>query len=164
MATNLRLRDVRQTDIEVFFAHQLDAKANYMAAFTAKDPADKVAFEAKWEMILSTDSIAKQTILFHDEVAGHIVKYQSDVLAGPEITYWIGRQYWGNGIASWAAAEFLKLVKDRPIYARAVADNRASIRVLEKCGFTVIANETGYANGRGESVDEVVMMKSDHED
>ncbi|HEX5689187.1 MAG TPA: GNAT family N-acetyltransferase [Roseiflexaceae bacterium] len=52
-----------------------------------------------------------------------------------EIGYWLGRQFWGQGIATQAVAAFLEIVTTRPLYAYAVAHNVASRRVLEKCGF-----------------------------
>lgn len=50
-------------------------------------------------------------------------------------SYWIGKQYWGKGIATEALLNFLPKLKVRPLYARAAKENPASIRVLEKCGF-----------------------------
>ena len=74
-----------------------------------------------------------------------------------EVTYWIGREFWGKGIATKALAVFLSSVKPRPLYARTAKDNIASLRVLEKCGFTIAGYERGFANARGEEVDEVVL-------
>jgi len=156
----IQLREIRHGDIDEFFLHQLDADANYMAAFTAKNPKDRNAFDLKWDMILKTKSIVKRTILYKYQIVGHIIKYDNESL-GPEITYWIAKAFWGKGIASYAVREFLKIVIVRPIYARAVSDNKASIRVLEKCGFSKVMNDKGFANGRGEIVDEVLMMKTD---
>jgi RimJ/RimL family protein N-acetyltransferase len=61
------------------------------------------------------------------------------------------------GIATKALAVFLSAVKARPLYARAAKDNIASLRVLEKCGFTITGYERGFANARGEEVEEVVL-------
>ena len=46
------------------------------------------------------------------------------------------RALWGRGIASEALAEFLHLEQSRPLYAGVAPHNIASIRVLQKCGFT----------------------------
>lgn len=54
-----------------------------------------------------------------------------------EIGYWIGREYWGRGIASKAVATFLQLEFERPLYGRVARWNLASRRVLEKCGFEI---------------------------
>ncbi|MGC5327931.1 GNAT family N-acetyltransferase [Brevibacillus sp. SYSU BS000544] len=44
-----------------------------------------------------------------------------------------------------------------PLYARAVKDNMASIRVLQKCGFKITGTNKGFANARGEEVEEVIL-------
>lgn len=59
-----------------------------------------------------------------------------------EVGYWIGSAYWGNGIATAALAAFLQQVQMRPLYAHVAKHNRGSLRVLEKCGFTIIGEET----------------------
>jgi RimJ/RimL family protein N-acetyltransferase len=75
-----------------------------------------------------------------------------------EVTYWIGRQDWGKGIATRALHEFLaRIERARPLYARAASDNVASIRVLEKCGFTRVGDARAFAHGRNEEIDEVIL-------
>lgn len=89
------------------------------------------------------------------EIVGHTAVF------GPpgerEVTYWIGREYWGCGAASSALRELLSTVTDRPLHARAAADNIASVRVLEKCGFVVTGHDRGFANARGTEIDEVLL-------
>jgi RimJ/RimL family protein N-acetyltransferase len=36
-------------------------------------------------------------------------------------------------------------------------DNIVSIRVLEKCGFVVSGHDRGFANVRGEEIDELIL-------
>ena len=74
-----------------------------------------------------------------------------------EVTYWIGREDWGRGIATRALQEFLQLEATRPLYAPAASDNAASIRVLTKCGFLIVGEGRGFAHGRNEETDEVVL-------
>jgi RimJ/RimL family protein N-acetyltransferase len=50
-----------------------------------------------------------------------------------EVTYWLGRDFWGRGLATQALNRMLHLVVDRPILARAATDNIGSLRVLQKC-------------------------------
>jgi len=54
------------------------------------------------------------------------------------VGYWIGRKFWGRGLATEALAEVVGIVDARPLYAEVVNTNVASIRVLEKCGFTQV--------------------------
>ena len=51
----------------------------------------------------------------------------------------------------------LHLVLDRPIFARAAADNIGSMRVLEKCGFRIIGKNKDFANGRGQETEEYIL-------
>jgi RimJ/RimL family protein N-acetyltransferase len=76
----------------------------------------------------------------------------------PEVTYWLGREFWGPGIATAALRKLLEIVAERPLVARAAADNAASIRVLEKCGFVFSGRARGFANARGEEVEEVILV------
>lgn len=71
---------------------------------------------------------------------------------------WIGKEYWGKGIATRALAELLDHVKVRPRYARAAKDNIASIRALEKCGFAITGEGKGFSNARGVEVEEFILQ------
>jgi RimJ/RimL family protein N-acetyltransferase len=107
MTSDVLLRDVTEADLPIFFEQQLDPAANQMAAFTAKDPADREAFTAKWAKILGDDSLTKRTILFGGRVAGSVSAFVARWSGQLEVTYWLGREYWGRGIATKALAEFL---------------------------------------------------------
>lgn len=65
--------------------------------------------------------------------------------------------HWGKGIATRALAAFLDLETRRPLEARVAQDNRASLRVLEKNGFSVVGTDRFFANARGEEIDEYVL-------
>ncbi len=158
LTTGIILRDVIDDDLQIFFEHQLDPDANFMAAFTAKDPADRNAFTQKWNKILSDEAITIKTILFKDHVAGHIVKHSW--FGKPEISYWIGKEFWGKGITSKALSKFLVNIKIRPLYARVAKDNLASIRVLKKCGFKNYGEDKGFSNARSEEVEEFIFQLS----
>src|SRR5437762_1930051 len=118
MTSDVLLREVTEADLPIFFAQQLDPAANHMAAFTAKDPADRAAFTAKWTKILDDGSITKRTILFGGRVAGSVSAFLAPWSGQLEVTYWVGREYWGRGIATKALTAFLGHLKARPVYAR----------------------------------------------
>ncbi|RED63305.1 RimJ/RimL family protein N-acetyltransferase [Cohnella lupini] len=155
MSSNVILRDVSEDDLPIYFEQQLDKTANYMAAFTAKDPSDKVVFKAHWEKILNDERIIKKTIILNGEVAGQISSFEQ--FGEPEVSYWIGREFWGKGVATRALSQFLNVVNIRPLYARAAKDNIASIRVLEKCGFRICGEDKGFSNARSEEVEEFIL-------
>ena len=156
MTNELHLRDVVNDDLPIFFEQQLNKEANYMAAFTAKDPTNPEAFTAHWHRILANETVIIKTIIFDGQVAGSVSSYEEE--GKPEVTYWLGKEYWGKGIATWALKEFLAHNnKTRPIYARVAKDNLGSRRVLEKCGFTVISESKGFANARGQEIEELLL-------
>jgi RimJ/RimL family protein N-acetyltransferase len=137
--TGVRLRDVTEDDLPTLFDHQRDPVANRMAAFPARD---RVAFMEHWTTnVLGDDSVRKQTILLDEQVVGNILSFEmtGETLVG----YWIGRDHWGKGIASRALTLFLDDVDTRtPLHAHVAKHNVASIRVLEKCGFEIVGEET----------------------
>jgi len=152
---SVRLRDLIPGDLDIFYEQGRDPAAVHMAAFTAADPDDRAAFDAHWARILADPSVTNRTIVFDGVVAGSVGSYIDGDRR--EVTYWLGREYWGRGLATAALQAFLRQETHRPLYARAAADNAASIRVLEKCGFVLIGRDRGYANARGAEIDEVVM-------
>jgi RimJ/RimL family protein N-acetyltransferase len=151
----VKLRDIKEEDLPIFFVQQLDSTANYMAAFTTKDPTDKVEFYNHWRKIIADDTITIKTILFNGITTGYVSNFEQ--FGEPVVSYWIGKEYWGQGIATKALSEFLEYIKIRPLYARAAKDNLASIRVLEKCGFKIISEDKGFSNARGKDVEEFIL-------
>ena len=136
-AGDVRLRDVAEGDLPVFFEHQRDPGANRMAAFP---PRNWDAFIAHWTKILGDENVTKKTILIDGRVAGNVVSFENS--GEREVGYWIGREYWGKGVATKALSEFLVHVEGRrPLYAGVAKHNSASIRVLEKCGFAFTGEE-----------------------
>ncbi|WP_406167370.1 GNAT family N-acetyltransferase [Streptomyces sp. NBC_00996] len=149
------LREVHDSDLPVFFRQMNDPEALRMAAFTPEDPADLTAFADHWSRIRSSSDIVVRAVLVDGDVLGSASVYGSP--GEREVTYWIDRAYWGRGIATAALRALLAQVDERPLYARAAADNTASRRVLEKCGFRVTARTSGYANARGAEIPEIVL-------
>jgi RimJ/RimL family protein N-acetyltransferase len=131
--TNVLVRDVIEQDLPIFFQHQLDPDANRMAAFP---PREWDAFLAHWTTkIMGDETVTAKTILYNGQVAGNIVSWEH--ADQQEVGYWLGKAYWGKGIASQAFAAFLLIVKIRPLFAHVAKHNIASLRVLRKCGFTI---------------------------
>jgi RimJ/RimL family protein N-acetyltransferase len=148
------LRPMEMDDLPIFFAQQLDPESRYMAGFTMPNSTDQDAFLAHWQDILADEVVIKRTILYQGEVAGNIMHF--DQFGNPAIGYWLGRDYWGKGIATAAVQLFIRQITIRPLYARVLKDNLASRRVLEKCGFKVIAEETALSNVRGVEIQELI--------
>ena len=137
MSAAVTLREVRDEDLPVFFVHQSDPESNRMASFPARD---QEAFDAHWAKIRADASIVLRTILVDGTVAGNLVSFEQG--GAREVGYWIGREFWGRGVATRALALFLEIVTTRPLHAVLAPHNVASRRVLEKCGFR-FENEEG---------------------
>jgi len=157
MPPSILLRDVIESDLPIFFEQQLDPDATAMAAFPSRD---RDAFMAHWAKIMADESNILKTILFDGQVAGNIVCWEGS--GKWEVGYWIGKEYWGKGIATKALLLFLGFVKTRPLFAHVAKHNIGSLRVLEKCGFTVIG-EDKYSNSRGEEVEEFILKLTSSE-
>ncbi|WP_396019910.1 GNAT family N-acetyltransferase [Bacillus sp. SD088] len=126
-----------------------------MAAFTSKNSNDWNSFAEHWNKILTNKDIINQTIIVENTVVGYVAYFEQ--FGEPEISYWIGKEHWGKGIATNALREFLKQIRVRPLYARAAKDNVGSLKVLKRCGFTITGEDSGYANARGKEVEEFVL-------
>jgi RimJ/RimL family protein N-acetyltransferase len=145
------LRQVQDGDLPVFWDQLTDHELQHMAAVTRDYHYDRAAFDRHWQRVRSSGAITLRTVLADGEVAGYIAVFG----AAPdrEVTYVIGRSYWGRGIATAAIAEMVELEKSRPLHAVVATDNMGSIRVLEKCGFTVTHSSRGFARARGHEID-----------
>ena len=149
------LREVHDEDLAVLFAQWADPVAARMAAFTGPDHMDRDAFERRWSRLRADESVITRAIVVDGEVAGTIGSWGDPDQR--EVTYWIGCSHWGKGIATEALNAFLTVDPLRPLHARVAYDNVASRRVLEKCGFRVIATERGFAEARSGEIEEFVL-------
>jgi RimJ/RimL family protein N-acetyltransferase len=154
----IALRKTTPEDLEQLFLFQLDPEACYLAAFMPKDHDNKEAYIAKHTPFLSDPTKTTRTILVNGIIAGSVSKF---IMEGDaEITYWIDKQFWGQGIATKALTEFLKIETTRPIYGRVAFDNIGSQKVLEKCGFVKIGTDRGFANARQGEIEEYIFIHS----
>jgi len=132
----IELRNVIESDLPILFEHQRDPEANQMAAFPARD---REAFMAHWTKILANESNIIKTIVANGQVAGTMMSFEMEGKC--EVGYWLGREYWGKGIATQALNEFLNYVDARPLYGYVAKHNIGSRRVLEKSGFEFFGEE-----------------------
>ena len=152
MTGDVVLRDVTAEDLSIFFDHQRDREANEMAAFPARDIE---AFMTHWMKILDDETVTTKTILFEGQVAGNVVSWEQS--GKSKIGYWIGKEYWGKGIATRAVSEFLRLVKARPLHAHVAKRNIGSLRVLEKCGFRISGEDQVPSDAADEWIEEFIL-------
>jgi RimJ/RimL family protein N-acetyltransferase len=74
------------------------------------------------------------------------------------VGYWIAAEHWGRGIATRALSLLLELVATRPLHARVARDNVASIRVLERNGFSLTGYEWSPGDERYIECEEAILM------
>lgn len=153
MVNPVQLRDVTESDLLTFFEQQLDQEATHMAALPSRG---REVFMSHWVRIMADRSTLIKTILFQQEIAGNIVCFGQ--LGEREVGYWLGKEYWGKGIATRALEQFLTYVDTRPLYAHVAKHNVASRRVLEKCGFTIAGEDSFFSPVFNKSIEEYVLM------
>jgi RimJ/RimL family protein N-acetyltransferase len=151
-ASEVRLRDVIDDDLPILYEHQLDPEAAKMAAFPSRE---RDAFMAHWARIRENERSINKTILADGRVAGSIAGFEQ---AGKRLVgYWVGREFWGRGVATRALAAFLEYERTRPLYAYVAKHNIGSLRVLQKCGFVVIDDDSELPNPHGDDVEEFLL-------
>jgi RimJ/RimL family protein N-acetyltransferase len=136
---DVALRPVDDSDLDALFGLMRDPESVQMAAFTAKDPDDREAFDIHMSKVMAAAEVTLRAVLRGGRLVGSISCFVMD--GDTEITYWIDHSVWGQGVASQALALFLEEVPVRPLHARAASDNVGSLRVLKRAGFTIIGTE-----------------------
>ncbi|HEX4181078.1 MAG TPA: GNAT family N-acetyltransferase [Caulobacteraceae bacterium] len=133
-----------------FHRHHADA---FLSRVQALDPAREAVF----------------AIEFEDEGLIGVIGFHPTPIAGgagrsaPEVGYWLGRLYWGRGLATEAAAGALTWAKTawrrRMVVSGHFADNPASGRVLEKAGFLYTGEiQPRHCQARGGRADTRMMV------
>jgi RimJ/RimL family protein N-acetyltransferase len=116
---------------------------------------DRSAFDVHMAMLRSSPDIMLRAVTRDDQLAGSVASFVAE--GQTEVTYWIDRPAWGEGLATRAVALLLDMVSVRPLYAPAATDNAGSLRVLQKSGFKMIRTETSFAPGRNGEIEESIL-------
>jgi len=152
MTDSVQLRDVAESDFLLLFEQQLDPEANRIANVPARD---WEGFQTHRARLVGDETVVKKTILCKGQVAGQILSFKR--FGQREVGYWLGREYWGKGIASRALAAFMHADPERPLFARVAKPNGASRRVLEKCGFVLHGEEFWFPEAGGEPSEDFIL-------
>ncbi len=139
----ITLRPVEPADVDIFYEHQADAVASQMAAFPSRD---RAAHHEHWaKRVLGNPNGVVRTVVVDGAVAGNVLSWVDPDL-GRMLGYWIGREFWGRGVATEAVGAYLIEVGERPIHAFVAAHNIGSQRVLERNGFVRVSHEPELAS------------------
>jgi RimJ/RimL family protein N-acetyltransferase len=130
---DVRLREVRDADVAVFYEYQADPVASVLAAVPSRD---RAAHAAHWARIRADPQVVIRAVVVDGAVAGQVLSFPRDGVR--ELGYWLGREFWGRGVAGTAVAAFLPVVTERPLYAVVAEHNAASRRLLERLGFVAV--------------------------
>ncbi len=121
-----------------------------MAAFTRRDPSDRAAFDAHYARIRNDPTVTLRAIDDDHGLVGTVASFMMD--GARAVAYWIDPARWGEGLASVALSEFLRVDATRPLFARVAEHNIGSAKVLARAGFRQIGVETSYADGLGREI------------
>jgi RimJ/RimL family protein N-acetyltransferase len=149
------LRAIEDADLETLFDQMRDPESVWMAAFTSRDPNDRQAFDAHMSRVRAAPEITQRAVTRDGRLVGSIASFVID--GDTELTYWIDRSEWGQGVASQALALFLDVVTVRPLHARAASDNAGSLRILRRAGFSITGTEISFAPARRADIEETIL-------
>lgn len=153
------LRPTLHADIPRLFEIQLDPAGNDLAG---TKPRDLAAFTARWDDILGTPTsppkptgVTPRVIIADGVLVGSINIFPSNAPDFPEdgavpnyLGYWLAREHWSRGIATRAIALMLEESSIRPLFARVISHNAASLKALTRNGFEVVSRTTRPATDR----------------
>ena len=141
---------LEDADLDQLFEWEREPRAVTMAAFTRADPSDRAAFDQHYERIRNNPDCTLRAIDVDGVSAGMIGSFTME--GDREITYWIDPSRWGEGLASAALDEFVRIEVTRPLFARVAEHNVGSATVLARAGFVQVGSDAGHANGVGREV------------
>lgn len=137
----IMLRDYEQSDAArlVFLANNKKVSKYLVDTF----PYPYTQQDADWWIATGsiTNNAVTKIIQYNGEFVGSVgispqVGWRNHTA---EIGYWLGEAYWGKGIATEAASMMTDYaIADlgyKKLFAAVLAPNKASMRVLEKCGY-----------------------------
>ena len=151
--SRVRLREIAQDDLPRIYEFNLDPDANRLAATL---PRSAEGFQAHWKTVLADSNVVARAIAVGDRLAGSISCFPREGLH--YVGYWVSKDFWGQGIASRALELLLNEVASRPLHAQVATSNRASLRVLEKCGFVVRSVRISPADDRYLECEEALLV------
>ena len=115
------------------------------------------AFKRQWDRIKSDENVYCRSVLLQDKLTGYIAKFEQEGLLS--VSYWFGREFWGQGLARAALSRFLENVAERPLHARVAWCNEPSLKVLAANGFTQVGISSYFSEAIGKEIEEVILLK-----
>lgn len=143
MSQGLRLRAWARSDADRFLELLGDPDLWRFMPEARPEPFDRTVAEALIEVSNASNHHKVRAIEMQGRIVGQVrLKFDDTGQAEDtaEVSYWLGRSYWGQGIGTEAMRSFSAMVfRDHPdlrrLFARVHCDNAASLRLLAKVGF-----------------------------
>lgn len=146
LSTNrLILREIKKSDLDDIFEYKSDPMVTeHLLYYPHKNKADTKGYinntikQYREGKMYDFAVVLKDTQKMIGTVGFTSINLQDN---SAEIGYIFNRAYWGKGLAKEAVTELLdfgfRVLKLDRVFARIMAENSSSIRVVEKCGFTL---------------------------
>lgn len=135
----INLRDFKTSDTESL-VYSLNNE-NVVRYLTTKIPFPYTKADASWWVSTGSKEGIIRAIDVGGELAGVIGVSVGDFQHSrcAEIGYWLAQEFWGNGVATAAVSKMTDHVFSSTeivrLFAPVFHPNKASMRVLEKCGY-----------------------------
>ena len=160
----IKLRAFVESDIDsiALFANNINV-SRYMAS---RMPYPYTKEDAKWWVEIGSKDLGLNYAIDLDGKCIGVVGVQfgeCEYQYSAEIGYWVAEKHWGKGIGTEAVlkmtgqifSEFKTVRLSAPVYS----PNKASMRVLEKCGYTLEAMHQKAVFKNDEFMDEHIFVK-----
>lgn len=146
------LRPVGAEDVPTLYNQQIDEESNRMAAVNSRD---QPTFEAHWARVLDDSTMVIRGIWVDGQLAGCIGCFLQQEVR--HLGYWLGKEFWGHGIATAAVQLLLQEIPDRPLHATVASHNLASLRILQRSGFRITGRRHSPGNERYRECEEIQL-------
>jgi [ribosomal protein S5]-alanine N-acetyltransferase len=151
----LLFRAHEPSDLESFCAMEMDPEfRRYVGGYArSREDAERKFPKDQLQRVRDRLGVWAAILKSNGQYAGRCGLYPSVERAGgmvigeATLSFYFGREHWGQGLASEAGAAFVKFGWEELRLSRNVATvqagNAASVHILEKLGFELIATEPG---------------------
>lgn len=153
-SVHITLRDYKDGDIETI--HDLLNNDEVSRYLSSRIPFPYSHHDAVWWVETGSKNEITRVIEFNGQLSGIIgvVRGTFENYRSGELGYWLGKPFWGKGLATQAVSEMTnRIFTDTDIvrlFAPIYDCNKASMRVAVKCGYRLegVAEKAVYKDGR----------------
>lgn len=153
-SVHIALRDYKDADIDAI--HSLLNNYDVSRFLSSRIPFPYTRDDAVWWVETGSKNEITRVIDFNQQLVGIIgvARGQYENYRCGELGYWLGQPFWGKGLATLAVSEMTEMIFSETdivrLFAPIYGPNKASMRVAEKCGYTLegIAAKAIFKDGR----------------